>query len=191
VCWTPANVRGLDPRTGRLLWTIPFEVTYGSAIADPIYQEGIVFVSSYYAGAKAIRAGQDAAEVIWEDRRNVRGLMSVPLYRDGHVYVLDKRNGLTCVELRSGKKRWDDGNRMTPKGRNPQATMVWAGDSDRALILNAEGDLILARLNPTGYEEQSRTNIIGATWAHPAYAGDRVYARDDQELVCVSLREAP
>ena len=82
---------------------------------------------------------------------------------DGHVYVLDKRNGLTCMELRSGKKRWDDGNRMTPKGRNPQATMVWAGDGDRALILNAEGDLILAQLNEAGYHEQSRTNIIGAT----------------------------
>jgi hypothetical protein len=47
--------------------------------------------------------------------------MSAPLYRDGFVYSLDKRHGLTCFELLTGKKRWDDGNRMTPKGRNPPA----------------------------------------------------------------------
>jgi formylglycine-generating enzyme required for sulfatase activity/outer membrane protein assembly factor BamB len=187
VCWTPSNVRGLEPRTGRLLWTVPFEVTYGSAIADPICADGLVFVSSYYAGARAIRPGRDSARVVWEDHRNLRGLMSAPLYRDGHVYLLDKRQGLTCFELRTGKKRWDDGNRSTPKGRNPQATLVWAGDGDRALILNAEGDLILARLSPAGYRESARANIIGPTWAHPAYAGDRVYARNDRELVCVSL----
>jgi formylglycine-generating enzyme required for sulfatase activity/outer membrane protein assembly factor BamB len=190
VCWTPSNVRGLEARTGRVLWTVPFEVTYGSAIADPICQDGIVFVSSYYAGAQAIRVGPGPAEVIWENTRNMRALMSVPLYRAGYVYLLDKRHGLTCVELRTGKKLWDDGNRMTPKGRNPQATLVWAGDGDRALILNAEGDLILARLSPAGYQEQSRTNILGPTWAHPAYARDRVYARNDRELVCVSLLQA-
>jgi outer membrane protein assembly factor BamB len=192
VCWTPTHVRGLDPRTGRPLWAVPFEVTYGAPIATPVYHEGIVLVSNYYAGTKAIRLGStpDAAAVLWEERRNLRGLMSAPLCRDGHAYLLDKRHGLTCFELRTGRKLWDDGNRLTAKGRNPQATLVWAGGGDRALILNAEGELVLARLSPAGYREQSRTKVIGPTWAHPAYAGDRVYARDDRELVCVALREA-
>ena len=49
------------------------------------------------------------------------------------------------------------------------------------------GELILTRLNPGGHREQSRTKIIGSTWAHPAFAGNRVFARSDTELVCVSL----
>ena len=89
--------------------------------------------------------------------------------------------------MRTGKKLWDDAGRTTPKGRNPQATLVWAGAGDRALILNSEGDLILARLSPAGYLELSRANIVGPTWAHPAYAGRCVYARSDSELVCVEL----
>lgn len=192
VGWTPSNIRGLDPRTGKLHWTIPFVVTYGTAIATPMSAEDIVFVSSYYEGSKAIQLGPDPklAKVLWEDNRNLRGLMSQPLYRDGHGYLLDKRHGLTCFELRTGKKLWDDNNRTTPKGRNPQATLVWTGEGDRALILNADGDLILARLNPSGCREQARANIIGPTWAHPAYAGDRVYARSDQEIVCVLLKDA-
>jgi len=189
VCWTPTNVRGLHPRTGQLLWTAPFEVTYGTSIATPIFQEGIVLVSGYYEGSRAIQLGPaptDAA-VVWQDRRSLRGVMAQPLYRDGHGYLLDKQHGLTCFELRTGKKLWDDGNRLTPKGRNPQATLVWTGDEDRALALSSEGDLILVRLRPAGYQELARANILGATWAHPAYAGDQVYARSDQELVCVAL----
>jgi formylglycine-generating enzyme required for sulfatase activity/outer membrane protein assembly factor BamB len=189
VCWTPTNVHGLDPRTGRRLWTVPFTVTYGTSIATPIFQEGLVLVSSYYEGTKAIRPGAapEEAAVVWQDKRNLRGLMSQPLYRDGHVYLLDKQHGLTCFALGTGAKVWDDGNRLTPKGRNPQATLVWAGDGDQALALNSDGDLVLVRLSPAGYQELARANVIGPTWAHPAFAGDCVYARSDEELVCVEL----
>lgn len=187
VCWTPTHVRGLDPRTGKLLWSLPFEVTYGTAIATPIFHAGLAFVSNYYEGARAIRLGKEGdGRLAWQDR-NLRGLMSQPLYRNGLAYLLDRRNGLTCFELKTGKKLWDDGNRMTPKGRNPQATLVWLGDSDRAIVLNSEGDLILVRLSAAGYREDARVNIIGPTWAHPAYARGCVYARSDTELVCRAL----
>src|SRR5262249_35002184 len=101
VAWTPTNVRGLDPATGKLHWTVPFIVNYGTAIASPIYQEGLVVVSSYYEGSLAIRPGArpGQADVAWHDQRNLRGLMSQALYRDGHAYLLDKRHGLTCFEL--------------------------------------------------------------------------------------------
>ena len=68
--------------------------------------------------------------------------------------------------------------------------MVWINDEDRALVLNSDGDLILIRLHPHGYLEQARHNVIGPTWAHPAYAGNCVYARNDTELVCVLLPTA-
>jgi len=191
ICWTPSNIRGLDPRDGKPLWAIPYKVTYGVSIASPIFQEGIVFVSGYWEGSKAIRLGKNAtdATLLWEEKQLLRGEMSQPLYRDGHVYLLDRSNGLTCFKLATGEKIWDDGHRMTPRGSDPQASLVWLGDGNRAIILNAEGNLILARLSPAGYDEQSRTKIIGKTWAHPAFAGHCVFARDSRELVAVSLLE--
>jgi outer membrane protein assembly factor BamB len=191
VGWTPNHVRGMEPATGKTLWSIPFEVNYGTAIADPIFQEGVVLVSSYYDGTKAIRLGDasEQAEVVWDDRRNLRALMAQPLYREGHVYLIDKRHGLTCLELKTGKKLWDDQNQLTPKGRNPQATLVWLNDEDRAIVLNSDGELILSRFNPRASVETARANIIDQTWAHPAYAGNCVYARSDTRLVCVVLPE--
>lgn len=192
ICWTPSHIRCLEVRTGNLLWSHPYEITYGVSIAKPIVHDDLVFVAGYWHGSKAIRLGSTptTAKLAWEENRYLRGLMSQPLYRDRHVYLLDKQYGLTCFELQTGKKLWDDKNQMTPRDRNPHASLVWLGDTDRAIILNAEGELILARLTPEGYYEQSRTKITGFTWAHPAYAGNRVFARTDTELVCVALDES-
>jgi outer membrane protein assembly factor BamB len=189
ICWTPEHILGISPNTGKVYWSVPYKVTNGVSIATPIFQEELVFVSGYWEGSKAIHLGKRPREasLIWTENQYLRALMSQPLYRDGHIYLLDKSYGLTCFKLQTGEKLWDDDNNMTPRDRNPQATMVWAGDSDRVLVLNSDGELILARFTPVGYIEQSRTKIIGPTWAHPAYAGDCVYARNDSELVCVRL----
>jgi outer membrane protein assembly factor BamB len=187
--WTPEHIVGLSPQTGAEYWRVPYPVTYGVSIATPIYRQGIVLVSGYWEGTKAIRLGDEpeSAELIWEENRQLRGLMSEPLYREGHVYLLDKRYGIVCFELESGNILWNDENQLTPEGRNPQASLVWIGDSNQILALNSDGQLVHARFRPEGYQELGRTPIVGETWAHPAYAGPYVFARDDERIVCVRL----
>jgi len=196
VLWSPRHVLGIDPEEGTELWKVPYKVTYGVSIATPIYREGLLLVSGYWEGSKAIRLGPEptSAKIEWEETKVLRGLMAMPLYRQGLVYSFDKQYGLTCFELATGKKLWDDDNRLTPRGRNPQASLVWLGDTDRVVALNSEGNLILARLTRAGYREESRTHLISPTaavpiWAHPAYAGNCVYARNEQELKCAVLAE--
>ena len=57
-------------------------------------------------------------------------------------------------------------------------------------------DLIIARLTPKGYEEISRAHLLEPTntaagrdvlWSHPAFANRRMYARNDKEIICVSM----
>ncbi|MFH1301887.1 MAG: PQQ-binding-like beta-propeller repeat protein [Planctomycetota bacterium] len=190
IVWSPNHIHSVAPRSGQHFWSVPYKVTYGVAIASPIEKEGLVFVAGYWEGSKAIQLGErpQDAKLKWEDRRVLRGLMSQPLYRDGYAYLLDKQFGLTCFEYSTGKKIWDDGGKMTPgNSRNPQATLVWLNQSARTLILNSDGDLILAELTPAGYQELARTNLIGETWAHPAYAETRVYARSNTKLVAYEL----
>ena len=189
VAWSPTNVLGLDPRSGEVLWSVPYPVTYGVSIAAPVFHRNVVFVAGYWEGSKAIRLSDSPGEatLVYEENRNLRGLMSQPLVKEGHGYLLDKGHGLICFEYETGAKVWDDGYRLTPRGRNPQASLVWIGDENRVLALNAEGELILASLSPRGYEEHARAKILEPTWAHPAYAGTRGFARNDQELVALEL----
>lgn len=189
VGWTPEHVLGLSVADGRELWRFPYKVTYGVSIATPIFQENTVLVCGYWEGSKAIRLGErpDSAELLWEENRFLRGLMSQPLYRNGLVFLLDKQHGVVCFRLATGEKIWTDENRLTRRDRNPQVNMVWIGDTDRVLCTNAEGELVQARFTENGYEELARCQLTGETWAHPAYAGTRVYARDDATLVCAEL----
>ena len=59
-----------------------------------------------------------------------------------------------------------------------------------------KGELIIAKLTPKGYEEIDRAAIVAPTnkdagrktvWVHPAFAGKKMYVRNDLELVCVDL----
>jgi outer membrane protein assembly factor BamB len=189
VGWTPEHIVGMNPDDGKLEWKIPYKVTYGVSIADPIYHDGIVFVAGYWEGSKAIRLGPNRtdAELAWQNKDLLRGVMSQPLYRDGRVFLLDKIFGITCFELKTGNVLWDDDNTLTPRNRNPQASLVWLGDTDRVISLNAEGELVTGRFTPTGFTEHARAKIIGPTWAHPGYSGRYVVARNDEEIVCVEL----
>lgn len=192
VSWTPSHIRSVDISNGKHLWSLPYEVTYGVSIATPIAHEDLVLVCGYWHGSKAIKLGQlpTEAKFDWEENKFLRGLMSQPLYRNGHVYLLDKQYGLTCFELKTGRKLWDDKNSLTPRGRNPQASLVWLDQTDRIIALNSNGELVLARISPSGYVEQSRTDIIDDTWAHPAYFDRFAIARSDTGWVCVELAAA-
>jgi hypothetical protein len=56
---------------------------------------------------------------------------------------------------------------------------------------------VIGKLSPKGYEEISRANILKAdngmamgrkvVWSHPAFANKCVFARNDEEIVCVPL----
>jgi hypothetical protein len=155
-----------------------------------------LLVSGYWEGSKALRLdldrknGDGPPQVIWEGKR-LCGLMSTPLCRDGHAYALDKDDGLKCIELPTGKIKWEN-VRITPKDRNPQASLVWvdAGKTGRALILNTPGELILADLSPAGYRQLAKVPVIDATWAHPAFADGCVFVRNDKEILCLALPRA-
>ena len=196
LAWTPEHIRGMSPDTGKVLWSVPYKIKYGVSIAMPIFHDETVLVCGYWHGSRAIKLGKSPtdATLLWQDEENIRGLMAQPLYRDGLVYLLDRSNGLCCFELTTGKRLWNDADNhtVTPADKNPQSTMVWARDgkrNDRALILNANGELLSITLGRDGFRIHSRAQVIGKTWAHPAYSNGHIFARSDREIVCLKLQE--
>ena len=80
--------------------------------------------------------------------------------------------------------------------------MIWSSvglNGNRHFLFNERGELIIARLSPESYHELSRSQLIEPTntdanrpvvWSHPAFANRCVYARNDKEIVCVSLAKS-
>lgn len=190
IMWGPELVQSLDPDTGATLWTWPYKITYGVSIAQPFYHDGVLVVSGYWHGTKALKLGDAPGRVslLWENEKDMCGLMSAPLFKDGVLYLLDKNKGLQAIEHATGRLLWSDDNTLTPKDRNPQMSLAWLKKSEGlACLLNASGELVHARLSPEGFEELARHQVIGKTWAHPAFAGSRVYARSDTRLAAWRL----
>src|SRR5690606_25591368 len=93
----------------------------------------------------------------------------------------------------------------TGPNKEPQrwANAFLVKNGERYVLFNERGDLILAKLTPGGYEEVDRAHILDPTsqlagkfpgggprkvvWSHPAFAHKCVFARNDKEIVCVSL----
>lgn len=187
IYWTAEHLNGLDPASGKVRWQVPHTTDYDVTISDPVWDDGILLVSDYWTGSLAYRLSErgDDPKLPWQGKR-LSLLMSTPLTRGGYVYGLDKDRGLKCIELKTGNVKWD-GEFVTPRGRNPQASLVWAGDS--ALIFNELGELIRAQLSPKGFREIGKNSILkDGSWAHPAYADGCIFARSDKEIVCVPLR---
>lgn len=191
--WGPEHVMGLDPVGGRELWTYPYKITYGVSIAQPLIQDDIVLVSGYWHGTKALKLNAELEpKLLWENEKEICGLMSSPLYKGGLVYLLDKNRGLTCFQLADGKILWRDENQLTPKDRNPHFSLVWMDkEKDLVALLNSNGELIYARITRQGVEELARHQVIGKTWAHPAFVGNRIVVRSDSEVAAWELWPEP
>lgn len=197
--WTADRLVALDPRTGEEIWQVPFRTSsYDVAIISPVFDGSRLFVSGYWDGALAcsLRGRRDPAE-LWRSRK-LSCLMSTPLWSGDHLYVLDKRDGLLCIHWPSGKVVWSDRHRLTPRDRNPHAALAWAGENrsgensgGAAVAVNAAGELVLLNLTPERFEDRGRVKIIEAggtpLWAHPAFSGQEVYVRSQEELVCVRV----
>ena len=207
IVWLPDAVNALDPETGKVLWSFPFGSREGLTAPTPRKAGDLLFLTSFYNGPMMLKLSGDkpGATEFWrgkgQDEKKTDGLHSImptPFIQDGHIYGVCSYGQLRCLEAGTGKRIWED---LTATGANKARNARWANafliqHADRYFIANEQGELIIAKLTPQGYEELSRANLLKPTgnaggrqivWSHPAFAQRHVFARNDEEIVCVSL----
>ena len=124
--------------------------------------------------------------------------MSTPYIKDGYIYGADSYGEFRCLDMKTGKRIWETYKPTTGKSTRWGNVFI-VPQGDRFMLFNEQGDLIMAKLSPKGYEEISRANILKPTkpmpsqparlviWSHPAFANRCVFARSDKEIMCVSM----
>lgn len=199
--WHGEAVNAVEPGTGKLIWSIPLKPSYGMAIAAPRKTGPLLFATAFKeVGALLKLTGPASAEIVWTGtpRNALYSGTASPFVEGEVVYGCDADSGaLTCARLSDGERLWQS---VLPtlgegkKGRYGTAFLIKNGD--RFFLFNEAGDLILAKLAPEGYQEFGRFHVLAPTnktfgramvWSHPAFAQRCLFARNDQELVCVDL----
>jgi len=177
-------------------------------IATPVFDGKHLLATSFYDGSLLLKVHQDklAVEQLWRRRgaseRDTDALhccISTPMIQGSCVYGVDSHGELRCLDLKTGNRLWEDLTAV-PKARWSNIHMV--RNADKVWLFNERGELIIARLSRTGFQELSRARLIapteaqldqrgGVTWSHPAFANRCIYARNDQELLCADLATKP
>lgn len=194
VAFTGASALGMSPTDGKLLWRYPYETDFGCNIALPLAYKGQVFLSSGENHGCVLlsleRQGKTfEPAVAWESqgpKSVLRNEWQTSLLVGDHLYGFDNVGGagpvshLTCINAATGERVWQQsrfgkGNAIAADGK------LW--------IIMLDGELVLVNASPKGYEERGRQPLLRKTRQAPALAAGLLYARDDQDIVCVDIRQ--
>ena len=210
IVWHAAAVTSLDPATGAVWWQHDFVVPSGLTIGTPVRSGRYLLVTQVENGGLmlALNADRPAARRLWAGENSARtdrppqgATLSTPVVAGDALYGLSTYGEFRGLDAATGARLWSTG-RLTPEERWANSYLVRNGD--RWFVVNEDGELVLARFTPAGYEEIDRTHLLTPTtrtrggasgrwddravlWAHPAFANRHVVARNDAEVVRLSL----
>lgn len=205
IVWHIDSVNGLNPETGEVYWTVPWTVRGGGAIAMPRRADDLLFLSTFFNGSLMLRLNRErpTAEILWQspkitirDTVHLHALNGTPWIEDGYIYGVCNYGQFRCLRAKDGERQWESLLPLALDQPRRNATGFIVKHADRYFLCTDGGDLVIADLSPRGYRELDRTKLIEPTdrdanrpivWSHPAFANRSVYARNDKEIVCVSL----
>jgi outer membrane protein assembly factor BamB len=210
IVWLDTTVNSLDPDTGKVHWSMrhPAEGNPDRpvvTIMTPKWHDDLLLVSEFYKGSLMMKLDRDkpAATEVWRSKftnpmrpDNLNALMTTPIIRDGHVYGIGGYGDLRCINAHTGELVWESFAATTGGRRVDNASAFLIEHGARTFIMNDQGDLIIAKLTPAGFEELDRAHLLKPTgfargrnvvWSHPAFASRCIFARNDEEIISVSL----
>ncbi len=186
----------VEPVRGTIVHRQKLSTGYDEHSAWPIYREPHLLLTAPFrapAVCSRIEDGLDgglALKPTWTSKHLSNDVASSVLYGDS-VYGFDlkqlqssvhrpSRGTFRCLDWATGDVRWST-------DRVGHATVL-AADGKLFLLTDA-GELILARADPTKYEELARVSLFdGETcWTPPTLWRGRLFVRGPTELVCLDV----
>lgn len=203
--WTPISLNALDPANGDILWTVPLKPNYGMSVTAPRKLDDLLYASGIGNTAALLRLdrGGPGADVVWRAQAKdaVFCCNSTPYLEDGMIFGCDCQLGaLIGVDMKDGSRLWETFEPTTGGSRRAgHGTAFIVRHKNGFFLFSETGDLIRARMSRDGYEELDRFHVLEPTndafgrpvvWSHPAFARRCLFARNDQEVVCVDLSKS-
>lgn len=175
------KVRGYDPATGKLLWTLGpnSEVTVGT----PVVGDGLVYVTGGYPPVRPIYAIKPTAAgditltkekathdaIAWSNDQGT--YMPTPLYYNGILYTCGNNGVLVAYDGKTGERLY----RARVGGGGSFSASPVAADG-RLYFANEDGDVIVAKAG-RAYEELARNEMKEVIMATPAISDGLVIVR--------------
>ena len=186
--FTRTGLLGTDPKTGEIFFQHRWRARSNASAnaATPLVIGDRIFLSaSYGTGAILLNVKGGELEKVWSSDDSLTNHYSTSVHHDGYLYGFHGRQeygpSLRSIELNTGKVQWSEESFGA-------GSITRAGG--RLLILRENGELVLAKASPAGFQAVSRAQILpGTVRAYPAIANGLLYARNSDTLICVRLKK--
>ncbi|HPS00722.1 MAG TPA: PQQ-binding-like beta-propeller repeat protein [Candidatus Sumerlaeota bacterium] len=178
----PPFVMAYDPATGQEYWRC--DGMSGDVAPSPTFAGGIVFVSNAGAQLMAIKPGgtgdltNNKEFLLWTGTDGLPDTSS-PV-SDGTFFLQVAGDGLTCLDVKTGKKLWE----KTLKSATSSSPILAGG---RVYLSCDNGATYVFTLNATGYKQVGLGDVGEKILATPAFADNQIYIRTVKSLVAVGM----
>lgn len=175
---------GVDPDTGKLLWSHNYPASYDIHANSPVFHQDLIYVSDGYGhGGKAFRIAADGSGVtqIWQEETldiHHGGIISW----QGRIYGAASNGDWKVLDFTTGKILAE--TEAVGKG-----SVVLA--DGRLIAYGEKGDLGLLNPDPAKFQLISQFEITRGTgqhWAHPVVSDGVLYIRHGDALMAFDIR---
>lgn len=184
----------LDPGTGRVLDSHPWETSSNENTADPIVDGDRIFISSAYGqGCALLRLEGDDLELVWQNHE-LNNQFTSSVFIDGYVYGIDgerPRCHLKCIDLETGEVMWRESMRFS--------SLIAV--NERLVVLDEDGVLHVVEATPEAFREiaggkvQRSDSAVRRTgrsrthwWTNPVLVNGHLYVRSDKgDFACIDV----
>ncbi|MEK0450800.1 MAG: hypothetical protein RL088_3068 [Verrucomicrobiota bacterium] len=175
---TREKLAGLDPETGKVLWSQEIAAFRGMNILTPIAVDDVLYTSTYGGktqGWKAAEAdGKWTVSPTWEHKS--QGYMTTPVVVKGVAFTSLRSGRMMAIDVKSGKEGW-----TSSESFGDYVSMATNGR--RLLGLDTKGNLTLFAADADKFTRLGTKKIAdGETWAHVAVCGDEIFIRELEGL---------
>lgn len=181
-------VSGMDPATGKELWSHPHKTDWGLNISTPVWMpdRNLLFVSSAYGtGTRALELRQAGGKTTvaekWHSGR-MRVHIGTVIRLGDFAYASSGDFGpafISAIDLKSGQIAWQDRSFA-------RAQLLYA--DNKVIVLDEDGVLGLATLSPQGLKVLARSSVLtNLAWTPPTLAGTTLYVRDRRTIAAFDL----
>lgn len=188
-----------DANTGERLWELDLSQGYDEHSAALIYDEPYLFMAGpFRSGGRCWKLVDTEngcrPERVWETQQMSNDVAS-SVRVDSWLFGFDLKDIQSRLHRPSrGEFRcldWTDGKVLWSSTEPGHANIIVA--DGKLLLFNDRGELRLARISGTGYEELACAEVFPneVCWTAPALSQGRLLLRQHQRVVCLSIGAAP
>jgi outer membrane protein assembly factor BamB len=185
VAMTEGSIVGLDGKSGKELWSVPFPDEWHENITTPLWTGTQLIVSGTRQGTHAYALSQSGGKwQVTETWKNpdVAMYMSSPVFGDGLIYghSSKKKGQFVAVDEKTGAMRW------ATEGREGEHASVLLTPQNIVFLTNG-ADLIVAKRGAPAFTVERRYEVAEAsTFAMPVLLGSNILVRDATGLMLLT-----